>query len=63
VPERVEPDGEGWIETGADGARIYGLEHASRVAELICIADGRIHNDRESHDEKAHFAESDRNQG
>lgn len=36
---------------GADLALIYALEHASRVAGLICIAGGRIHNDREWHDE------------
>jgi proline iminopeptidase len=36
---------------GADLALIYALEHASHVAGLICIAGGRIHNDREWHDE------------
>lgn len=32
---------------GADLALLYALEHTSRVAGLICIAGGRIHNDRE----------------
>jgi proline iminopeptidase len=36
---------------GADLALIYALEHASQVTGLICIAGGRIHNDREWHDE------------
>ena len=36
---------------GADLALLYTLEHSSRVAGLICIAGGRIHNDREWHDE------------
>jgi proline iminopeptidase len=36
---------------GADLALIYSLEYSSRVAGLICIAGGRIHNDREWHDE------------
>jgi proline iminopeptidase len=36
---------------GADLALIYALEHPSQVAGLICIAGGRIHNDREWHDE------------
>lgn len=36
---------------GADLALFYALEHSSRVAGLMCIAGGRIHNDREWHDE------------
>ena len=36
---------------GADLALLYALEHPSRVAGLICIAGGRIQNDREWHDE------------
>lgn len=36
---------------GADLALIYALEHTSRVAGLICISGGRMHNDREWHDE------------
>jgi len=36
---------------GADLALCYALEHAPRVAGLICIAGGRIHNDREWHSE------------
>ena len=36
---------------GADLALLYALEHTSRVAAVICIAGGRIHNDREWHDE------------
>ena len=36
---------------GADLALFYALEHTPHVAGLICIADGRIHNDREWHRE------------
>jgi proline iminopeptidase len=36
---------------GADLALLYALEHSSHVAGLICISGGRIHNDREWHDE------------
>ena len=36
---------------GADLALLYALEHPSRVAGLVCIAGGRIQNDREWHDE------------
>ena len=36
---------------GADLALIYALERAPHVAGLICIAGGRVHNDREWHDE------------
>ena len=36
---------------GADLALIYALEHAPRVAGLICVSGGRMHNDREWHDE------------
>jgi proline iminopeptidase len=36
---------------GADLALLYALEHTSRVAGLICISGGRIHNDREWHNE------------
>ncbi len=36
---------------GADLALLYALEHSSQVAGLICISGGRIHNDREWHDE------------
>jgi proline iminopeptidase len=36
---------------GADLALIYALEHAPHVAGLFCVAGGRIHNDREWHDE------------
>jgi len=34
---------------GADLALMYALEHTSQVAGLICIAGGRMHNDREWH--------------
>lgn len=34
---------------GADLALAYALEHPSRVLGVICIAGGRIHNDREWH--------------
>ena len=30
---------------------MYALEHPSRVAGLICISGGRVHNDREWHKE------------
>ncbi len=36
---------------GADLALIYALEHTERVAGLICVSGGRIHNDREWHAE------------
>ena len=36
---------------GADLALIYALEHSSRVAGLICIAGGRMHDDRQWHEE------------
>jgi proline iminopeptidase len=36
---------------GADLALIYALEYTPSVAGLICIARGRIHNDREWHSE------------
>jgi proline iminopeptidase len=36
---------------GADLALIYALEHAQHVAGLFCVAGGRIHNDREWHNE------------
>lgn len=36
---------------GADLALFYALEYTSRVAGLICISGGRIHNDREWHKE------------
>ena len=36
---------------GADLALLYAVEHSARVAGLICISGGRIHNDREWHDE------------
>src|SRR5262245_2072054 len=36
---------------GADLALIYALEYSTHVAGLICIAGGRIHNDREWHSE------------
>ncbi len=36
---------------GADLALAYSLEHPTRVSGLICIAGGRIHNDREWHKE------------
>ena len=36
---------------GADLALMYALAHTARVAGLICIAGGRMHNDREWHKE------------
>lgn len=36
---------------GADLALFYALEHTSHVAGLVCMAGGRVHNDREWHDE------------
>lgn len=36
---------------GADLALIYALEHTERVAGLICVSGGRVHNDREWHAE------------
>ena len=36
---------------GADLALIYALEHPTRAAGLICISGGRMHNDREWHNE------------
>jgi hypothetical protein len=35
----------------------YALEHTLRVAGLICISGGRIHNDREWHKEYEHGKE------
>lgn len=46
--ERWIIGGHSW---GADLALLYALEHTSRVAGLICISGGRIHNDREWHKE------------
>jgi proline iminopeptidase len=34
---------------GADLALIYALRHPEHVHDLICIAGGRVHNDREWH--------------
>ncbi len=45
--ERWIIGGHSW---GADLALLYTLEHSSRVAGLICIAGGRVHDDREWHD-------------
>jgi len=46
---------ENWIigghSWGADLALLYALEHSSRVAGLMCIASGRMHDDREWHAE------------
>jgi pimeloyl-ACP methyl ester carboxylesterase len=36
---------------GADLALIYASEYTPHVVSLICIAGGRIHNDREWHNE------------
>jgi proline iminopeptidase len=36
---------------GADLALLYALEYTPHVAGLICIAGGRIHNDRDWHNE------------
>lgn len=36
---------------GADLGLIYALEHTTKVAGLMCISGGRIHNDREWHNE------------
>ena len=36
---------------GADLALMYALTHTDRVAGLVCIAGGRMHNDREWHKE------------
>ena len=36
---------------GADLALIYALEHTERVAGLVCVSGGRMHNDREWHAE------------
>jgi proline iminopeptidase len=36
---------------GADLALIYALEYTPHVAGLICVAGGRVHNDREWHSE------------
>ena len=44
---------------GADLALIYALEHPLHVAGLICISGGRIHNDREWHDEYERKKEQD----
>lgn len=38
---------------GADLALIYALEHTRRVAGLVCVSGGRVHNDREWHGEYA----------
>jgi proline iminopeptidase len=46
--ERWIIGGHSW---GADLALFYALRHAAHVAGLICIAGGRVHNDREWHDE------------
>ncbi len=46
--DRFVIGGHSW---GADLALFYALEYAANVAGLICIAGGRIHNDREWHDE------------
>ena len=46
--ERWIIGGHSW---GADLALMYALEHTSRVAGLICISGGRVHNDRECHKE------------
>ena len=52
---RKHYDVEQWIigghSWGADLALLYALEHTSRVAGLICISGGRVHNDREWHKE------------
>lgn len=44
---------------GADLALIYALEHAERVAALVCVSGGRMHNDREWHAEYARRRERD----
>lgn len=44
--DRLIIGGHSW---GSDLALFYALKYASRVAGLICIAGGRIHNDREWH--------------
>ena len=36
---------------GADLALVYALEYTQHVSGLICIAGGRVHNDREWHSE------------
>ena len=46
--ERWIVGGHSW---GADLALFYALEHPERTAGLMCIAGGRIHNDREWHSE------------
>lgn len=46
--ERWIVGGHSW---GADLALFYALEHGERTAGLMCIAGGRIHNDREWHSE------------
>lgn len=46
--ERWIIGGHSW---GADLALMYALAHTDRVAGLICISGGRIHNDREWHQE------------
>ena len=45
---------------GADLALIYALEHTTRVAGLICISGGRMHNDREWHSEYERKKDSER---
>jgi proline iminopeptidase len=44
---------------GADLALIYALEHTTKVAGLICISGGRMHNDREWHSEYERRKESE----
>lgn len=44
--ERWTVAGHSW---GADLALIYALRHPGRVERLICLAGGRMHNDREWH--------------
>lgn len=34
---------------GADHALAYALEHGDRVAGIVCLSGGRVHNDREWH--------------
>jgi proline iminopeptidase len=46
--ERLIIGGHSW---GADLALFYALKYSSHVAGLICLAGGRIHNDREWHSE------------
>jgi proline iminopeptidase len=46
--DRWVAGGHSW---GADLALAYALAHPDRVTGLICIAGGRVHNDREWHNE------------